>query len=139
MSPCGRQPDSSVAQWQSIRLLTGGLLVRVQPEEPITNRVTLDVTIRLRRHPTPSGVYEQSNMEMVSSHASNSDAGGRRVNQTVRAADDASAAMSARSANIYDGKVCSISDRRHPASEQRMFVATNEPLSVWSRVDKPGQ
>jgi hypothetical protein len=26
--------DSSVAQWQSIRLLTGGLLVRVQPEEP---------------------------------------------------------------------------------------------------------
>src|SRR6266508_4331231 len=27
-------PDSSVAQWQSIRLLTGGLLVRVQPEEP---------------------------------------------------------------------------------------------------------
>ena len=26
---------SSVAQWQSIRLLTGGLLVRVQPEEPI--------------------------------------------------------------------------------------------------------
>src|SRR5207245_9621486 len=25
---------SSVAQWQSIRLLTGGLLVRVQPEEP---------------------------------------------------------------------------------------------------------
>ena len=28
-------PCSSVAQWQSIRLLTGGLLVRVQPEEPI--------------------------------------------------------------------------------------------------------
>ena len=27
---------SSVAQWQSIRLLTGGLLVRVQPEEPLT-------------------------------------------------------------------------------------------------------
>jgi hypothetical protein len=27
-------PRSSVAQWQSIRLLTGGLLVRVQPEEP---------------------------------------------------------------------------------------------------------
>ena len=27
---------SSVAQWQSIRLLTGGLLVRVQPEEPFT-------------------------------------------------------------------------------------------------------
>ena len=27
-------PSSSVAQWQSIRLLTGGLLVRVQPEEP---------------------------------------------------------------------------------------------------------
>ena len=26
---------SSVAQWQSIRLLTGGLLVRVQPEEPL--------------------------------------------------------------------------------------------------------
>src|SRR6516162_7271759 len=31
-----RPPEySSVAQWQSIRLLTGGLLVRVQPEEPI--------------------------------------------------------------------------------------------------------
>ena len=29
-----RSPNSSVAQWQSIRLLTGGLLVRVQPEEP---------------------------------------------------------------------------------------------------------
>jgi hypothetical protein len=29
--------DSSVAQWQSIRLLTGGLLVRVQPEEPISS------------------------------------------------------------------------------------------------------
>ena len=28
---------SSVAQWQSIRLLTGGLLVRVQPEEPTRN------------------------------------------------------------------------------------------------------
>src|SRR5262245_26201824 len=28
------RPRSSVAQWQSIRLLTGGLLVRVQPEEP---------------------------------------------------------------------------------------------------------
>jgi hypothetical protein len=28
---------SSVAQWQSIRLLTGGLLVRVQPEEPIAS------------------------------------------------------------------------------------------------------
>src|SRR5207237_10295008 len=27
-------PDSSVAQRQSIRLLTGGLLVRIQPEEP---------------------------------------------------------------------------------------------------------
>jgi hypothetical protein len=36
---CGRRRrraprHSSVAQWQSIRLLTGGLLVRVQPEEP---------------------------------------------------------------------------------------------------------
>ena len=30
-------PCSSVAQWQSIRLLTGGLLVRVQPEEPISS------------------------------------------------------------------------------------------------------
>ena len=30
-----RPPCSSVAQWQSIRLLTGGLLVRVQPEEPL--------------------------------------------------------------------------------------------------------
>jgi hypothetical protein len=29
-----RSTCSSVAQWQSIRLLTGGLLVRVQPEEP---------------------------------------------------------------------------------------------------------
>ena len=29
-------PDSSVAQRQSIRLLTGGLLVRIQPEEPIS-------------------------------------------------------------------------------------------------------
>jgi hypothetical protein len=29
-----RSCRSSVAQWQSIRLLTGGLLVRVQPEEP---------------------------------------------------------------------------------------------------------
>jgi hypothetical protein len=27
--------NSSVAQRQSIRLLTGGLLVRIQPEEPI--------------------------------------------------------------------------------------------------------
>ena len=37
---CGRGRSraprhSSVAQWQSIRLLTGGLLVRVQPEEPL--------------------------------------------------------------------------------------------------------
>src|SRR5262252_6947120 len=30
----GARLRSSVAQWQSIRLLTGGLLVRVQPEEP---------------------------------------------------------------------------------------------------------
>src|SRR3954468_8695107 len=30
-----RPSRSSVAQWQSIRLLTGGLLVRVQPEEPL--------------------------------------------------------------------------------------------------------
>jgi hypothetical protein len=29
---------SSVAQWQSIRLLTGGLLVRVQPEEPTASK-----------------------------------------------------------------------------------------------------
>lgn len=28
---------SSVAQWQSIRLLTEGLLVRVQPGEPLSN------------------------------------------------------------------------------------------------------
>ena len=34
-SLCGAPPYSSVAQWQSIRLLTGGLLVRVQPEEPL--------------------------------------------------------------------------------------------------------
>ena len=32
---------SSVAQWQSIRLLTGGLLVRVQPEEPISGFATI--------------------------------------------------------------------------------------------------
>ena len=31
----GVLPHSSVAQRQSIRLLTGGLLVRIQPEEPI--------------------------------------------------------------------------------------------------------
>ena len=29
---------SSVAQRQSIRLLTGGLLVRIQPEEPISDQ-----------------------------------------------------------------------------------------------------
>src|SRR5262245_52046376 len=34
-------PYSSVAQWQSIRLLTGGLLVRVQPEEPISRSAKL--------------------------------------------------------------------------------------------------
>ena len=33
-----RSQYSSVAQWQSIRLLTGGLLVRVQPEEPNQSR-----------------------------------------------------------------------------------------------------
>ena len=33
-----RSCRSSVAQWQSIRLLTGGLLVRVQPEEPTSLR-----------------------------------------------------------------------------------------------------
>src|SRR5262245_51073130 len=33
-----RRPScSSVAQRQSIRLLTGGLLVRIQPEEPISS------------------------------------------------------------------------------------------------------
>ena len=32
----GRPACSSVAQRQSIRLLTGGLLVRIQPEEPIS-------------------------------------------------------------------------------------------------------
>src|SRR5437773_12332291 len=31
-----RSHHSSVAQRQSIRLLTGGLLVRIQPEEPIS-------------------------------------------------------------------------------------------------------
>ena len=36
--------DSSVAQWQSIRLLTGGLLVRVQPEEPIAPTTYEDVS-----------------------------------------------------------------------------------------------
>ena len=32
--------DSSVAQWQRIRLLTGGLLVRVQPEEPLSFKIS---------------------------------------------------------------------------------------------------
>ena len=36
---------SSVAQWQSIRLLTGGLLVRVQPEEPITSGLSQIATV----------------------------------------------------------------------------------------------
>src|SRR6185436_1318507 len=34
-------PCSSVAQRQSIRLLTGGLLVRIQPEEPISSFASL--------------------------------------------------------------------------------------------------
>ena len=34
VGPADARQSSSVAQWQSIRLLTGGLLVRVQPEEP---------------------------------------------------------------------------------------------------------
>src|SRR5262244_576316 len=34
-----RAPCSSVAQRQSIRLLTGGLLVRIQPEEPAFARL----------------------------------------------------------------------------------------------------
>ena len=33
-APCATRLCSSVAQRQSIRLLTGGLLVRIQPEEP---------------------------------------------------------------------------------------------------------
>ena len=37
---------SSVAQWQSIRLLTGGLLVRVQPEEPIFSTSWLRAVFR---------------------------------------------------------------------------------------------
>ena len=44
-----RLPDSSVAQWQSIRLLTGGLLVRVQPEEPIISTTYVDHLSRGRR------------------------------------------------------------------------------------------
>ena len=37
---CAADPtNSSVAQRQSIRLLTGGLLVRIQPEEPIFSTV----------------------------------------------------------------------------------------------------
>ncbi len=35
-----RTPCSSVAQWQSIRLLTGGFLVRVQAEEPAFARAS---------------------------------------------------------------------------------------------------
>src|SRR5262249_37293178 len=42
-------PCSSVAQWQSIRLLTGGLLVRVQPEEPL-----LFENLSTRPRPAPS-------------------------------------------------------------------------------------
>ena len=38
-----RQTHSCVAQWQSIRLLIGRLLVRVQPQEPIA------------RSPSPTG------------------------------------------------------------------------------------
>ena len=40
----GRQSRqfSSVAQWQSIRLLTGGLLVRVQPEEPAPKQLQIN-------------------------------------------------------------------------------------------------
>ena len=38
-----RQTHSCVAQWQSIRLLIGRLLVRVQPQEPVT------------RSPSPTG------------------------------------------------------------------------------------
>ena len=37
---------SSVAQWQSIRLLTGGLLVRVQPEEPIVSITYRHIRLR---------------------------------------------------------------------------------------------
>src|SRR5262245_10543969 len=53
--PCAFCACSSVAQWQSIRLLTGGLLVRVQPEEPtsLTNSEALGVgrpQIRLRNY-----------------------------------------------------------------------------------------
>ena len=36
-----RQAHSCVAQWQSIRLLIGRLLVRVQPQEPIARSPSL--------------------------------------------------------------------------------------------------
>jgi hypothetical protein len=39
-------PCSSVAQRQSIRLLTGGLLVRIQPEEPHLFGVQIFTTAR---------------------------------------------------------------------------------------------
>ena len=48
--PCTFPPYSSVAQWQSIRLLTGGLLVRVQPEEPIKSIVCDDKLQALAVH-----------------------------------------------------------------------------------------
>src|SRR4030095_6189423 len=35
---------SSVAQWQSIGLLTGGLLVRVQPEEPLHTKGLIEIS-----------------------------------------------------------------------------------------------
>ena len=38
---------SSVAQRQSIRLLTGGLLVRIQPEEPTYAKRSLRERLRL--------------------------------------------------------------------------------------------
>lgn len=43
---------SSVAQWQSIRLLTGGLLVRVQPEEPTAIKsIASTDEVALAEHP----------------------------------------------------------------------------------------
>src|SRR5262252_6541775 len=45
---------SSVAQRQSIRLLTGGLLVRIQPEEPFPSEIS-SVDLSHSYHVVPRG------------------------------------------------------------------------------------
>ena len=57
---------SSVAQWQSIRLLTGGLLVRVQPEEPAFAHASRELRLgrpsadRPREHTTGGGCLAEA-------------------------------------------------------------------------------